>query len=199
MLKKHGLNCGNKLQTKGKNIMDLGAYSQIDTFKHIMVKNDISVPRLRGLRLMSEENPVPVEAIEEQAMKIGLFDCEQACESDFKYRPSCYTLDSHTDEIRHRYLVYNDSRPIDIRWNKVHGKKRKLFKYLLKAARKRVTENYSTFNKYCGRKDILYIHARIGGGNWPYYGGEVKNQPWFIEKVDDPFDSTYCDIYAIIK
>lgn len=70
--------------------MDPGAYSQIDTFEHIMVENDISVPRLRGLRLMSEENPVPVEAIEEQAMKIGLYYCELACLSNFKWeRLSC--------------------------------------------------------------------------------------------------------------
>ena len=55
------------------------------------------------------------------------------------------------------------------------------------------------FNKYVGRKDILYIHARIGGGNWSYYHHRVDKQPWFIEKVDDAFDSTYCDIYAKIN
>ena len=55
------------------------------------------------------------------------------------------------------------------------------------------------FNKYVGRDDILYIHARIGGGNWSHYYKDVVNQPWFIEKVDDGFDSTYCDIYARIK
>ena len=56
-----------------------------------------------------------------------------------------------------------------------------------------------TYNKYVGRNDILFIHARIGGGNWDYYKDKVVNQPWFIEKVDDSFDSTYCDIYAKIK
>ena len=46
---------------------------------------------------------------------------------------------------------------------------------------------------------MLCIHARIGGGNWSYYDGpELSKQPWFIEKVDDAFDSTYCDIYAKI-
>jgi hypothetical protein len=42
------------------------------------------------------------------------------------------------------------------------------------------------------------IHARIGGNNWEYYDGDetVATKPWFLEKVDDEFDSTYCDIYV---
>ena len=44
------------------------------------------------------------------------------------------------------------------------------------------------------------IHARIGGPNWEYYGGPLlKLEPWFLERVDDGFDNTYCDIYARIK
>lgn len=45
------------------------------------------------------------------------------------------------------------------------------------------------------------IHARIGGtsdtSNWVSYGGpdNIATQPWFLEKVDDNWDPTYCDIY----
>ena len=36
--------------------------------------------------------------------------------------------------------------------------------------------------------------------NWLAYDGDkISKQPWFIEKVDDPYDDTYCDIYARIK
>ena len=60
-------------------------------------------------------------------------------------------------------------------------------------------DQFNTWNKYVGRDDVLYIHARIGGNNWNYYDGpELARQPWFLEKVDDCFDSTYCDIYAKI-
>ena len=62
------------------------------------------------------------------------------------------------------------------------------------------SEQYRIFNKYVGRDDVLYIHARIGGANWAFYGGgELEKQPWFIEKVDDEYDNTYCDIYARIS
>ena len=56
------------------------------------------------------------------------------------------------------------------------------------------------FNKYAGKEGILMVHARIGGANWRYYGGPLlAMKPWFIEKVDDGADDTYCDIYVRIK
>ena len=64
---------------------------------------------------------------------------------------------------------------------------------------KEIRRQYETWNKYAGKDGFLYIHARIGGGNWPYYFKDVIDKPWFIEKVDDSFDSTYCDIYARIE
>ena len=88
----------------------------------------------------------------------------------------------------------------EIRWDRIHGKKRKILKFEIKKKQRRILKQFEIFNKYVGRDDVLYIHARIGGGNWDYFGGpELAKQPWFIEKVDDSFDSTYCDIYASIK
>lgn len=180
--------------------MDLGAYANIESLGHIMAENNIDVPRLRGVRLMSEEPHISAEDIEDQIRQIWLYECENACESNFVYHPVCFEYSRRTDKLKRKYIKHDENgEPIDVRWENAHGEKRKLFKYLRKAAEKRVSKNYETFNKYCGRNDILYIHARIGGGNWPYYCEEVKDQPWFIEKVDDPFDSTYCDIYAKIK
>lgn len=44
------------------------------------------------------------------------------------------------------------------------------------------------------------VHARLGGANWKYYGGPLMEmKPWFIEKVDDGMDNTYCDIYVKVK
>lgn len=59
-------------------------------------------------------------------------------------------------------------------------------------------EQIKVFNSYCGRTDVYMIHARIGGNNWDYYDGDetVATKPWFLERVDDEFDSTYCDIYV---
>ena len=84
-------------------------------------------------------------------------------------------------------------------WDRIHGWKRKVLKTFIHNEQKRVEAQRLLWNKYAGRDDILYIHARIGGGNWSYYHDQVDTKPWFLEKVDDSFDSTYCDIYAKIE
>ena len=180
--------------------MDLGAYAQIDCLEQVLKDNNIEIPRLRGLRLMSEEEIIPQDVFKEQSLYVGLSNCEDAlCEK--WYDGLCITEYSDiTDRRVKKYLVQDRSEIKGIRWDKVHGKLRKRFKYELKKAKRAVEKEFNTFNKYVGRKDVLYIHARIGGNNWASYGGpEIAKQPWFIEKVDDSFDSTYCDIYARLK
>lgn len=50
--------------------MDLGATAQIDRLEIIAQENGISVPRLRGYRLMSECEPYTEEEIQEQIRDI---------------------------------------------------------------------------------------------------------------------------------
>ena len=57
------------------------------------------------------------------------------------------------------------------------------------------------FNKYVGQ-DVLYVHARIGGGNREYYSEDwekIRNHPLYLDDCDDEFDSTYCDIFFKLK
>lgn len=180
--------------------MDLGAYAQIDTLENIMNENNIEVPRLRGLRLMKDENPISKEDSEETIRGNWLWCCQQACCSNFEYNANWCEYSDKTRRLERKYLEFDeDGSVVDVKWGIIHGRKRKLFKYYLKKTQERVFSNHAVWNKYCGHDDILYIHARIGGGNWPDYRREVENKPWFIEKIDDPFDSTYCDIYARIE
>lgn len=180
--------------------MDLGAYVQIYELESLMKLNGIEVPRLRGLRLMVEEKPLTKEEIEEQINDQWLWQCEKLCCSQFHSNAHWMDLNYKTSQIEKYYLIKKNGDMNGVRWNVLHGKKRKLFKFARKLVAKRVLKQYEIFNKYCGQKDILYIHARIGGANWNYYGGpELEKQPWFIEKADDAFDCTYCDIYAKLE
>ena len=190
--------------------MDFGAYCQIPDLDQIMKDNGIDVPRLRGLRLMKDEKPLSREEINEVAMDHALWECEQMCRctKPFDLDPWVTELSSRTDAIVKKYLITDNEdgrlacgRVIGIRWDKVHGKKRKAFKYAIRKEKKKAEEQYKVWNKYCGRDDVLYIHTRTGGANWEYFECPelVASQPWFLEKVDDSFDCTYCDIYAKIK
>lgn len=184
--------------------MDLKAYAQIDDFGKIVKDNGIEVPRLRGYRLMKDEKPVNIS---EMVVKkdIAISCVKYLCESGhWDSNALCYELSSYIDRLKKYYLVAGKDEDgyteyTDVRWDRIHGWKRKVLKTYIHNEMKRQTKQWEIWNKYAGRDDILYIHARIGGGNWAYYSDQVANQPWFIEKIDDSFDSTYCDIYARIK
>ena len=173
--------------------MDLAAYAQIEDIAKIAEKNGIVVPRLRGYRLMRDE----VGADFSEMLADAEYDCcKYLCQSKPFWKPNAgwYTLDNYTDYLI-SYFCPNGS----VRWDRIHGKKRRILKFEIKKCKKAIKMQRGTFNKYVGRNDVLYIHSRIGGDNWPYYCDKVVYQPWFLEKVDDCFDSTYCDIYAKIE
>lgn len=180
--------------------MDLGAYANIVTLGNLAKENGIIVPRLRGYRLMSQEEPLTKSEIEEQARETALDNCADILRS-MGYGVTEYS--SRTDYKVGKYMVLSrDSHHdiIDVNWGAVHGDLRRQMKFEIKKTKKRYFRQYNMFNKYCGREDVLYIHARIGGNNWAYYGGaDLQNKEWFLDRVDDAFDSTYCDIYAKIN
>lgn len=193
--------------------MDLKAYAQIEDIGKIAEANGIVVPRLRGYRLMSEESAVTDERIADAIRRHEMTICERACVSWPRFRPdsNCSEYSDRTDRLRDKYLIretvtehdldgreYSYEETIGFRWELLHGKNRKAVKFAIKKGRAAIRKNLETFNKYCGREDVLYIHARIGGLNWLTYRSEIENQPWFLEKVDDYYDDTYCDIYAKI-
>jgi len=178
--------------------MDLGAYSQIPNLSVVASKNNIVVPRLRGYRLMKSQEPAIVtddfiKTITIDVIK-DLVECGWKQGGSWRYRVRVAK--------EHKYLISQDpTKPniyTDIRWDRLSGRKRRMIKTEVRNQLNLYKQQYNMFNKYIGRDDILYVHARIGSGNWPAYRDEVVNQPWFLEKIDDAFDPTYCDIYAKI-
>lgn len=187
--------------------MDLLAYAQIDDLGEIAKRNNISVPRLRGYRLMKDEELVDISELKSHVISEVADD---ALHSFPPFSPdSCgmeYSERTRKREKKYGIYVNNEEEPwmskypIGLKMDKIHGKARRRIKFALKKRMKRCKEQYDTFNKYVGRGDVLYIHARIGGNNWAYYDGyKLEKEPWFLEKVDDWWDCTYCDIYARVK
>lgn len=173
--------------------MDLYANSKIDELEHILKDNGIEVRRLRGLRLMKEEKPISEEELEEAIREAQQLLAINWLESYSKGR-LCFGENRHhkaflfgeADEFGHR-------EPIGVDFSKVHGKDRKEIKRHWKELRKSFTATSEMWNRYAG-KDVLYVHARQGGGNRADYPIDV-NHPMYLADLDDPWDSTYCDIY----
>lgn len=191
--------------------MDLFAYAQIGLLDEVVKAHGIEVPRLRGYRLMSSEQSVSWEQIKEICKDAAIDAAEHLCctyPRIFDPSSHCTSYNSYTDYVRKYFLVFKDSgdaehprkEVVDIRWDRIHGWKRKALKFEIRKAKKRIRKQYEMWNQYCGRDDVLYIHARLGDFSWsnPEIKKGIRLQPWFIGCVDDWWDRTYCDIYAKI-
>lgn len=106
-----------------------------------------------------------------------------------------------TERKVRKYIDKSKSGYESIRWERIHGKNRKKVKKAIRECKKRFRKQYALWNKYVGRDDVLYIHARLGSTSWsdPVDREAPKKQPWFLRMVDDAYDSSYCDIYARIE
>lgn len=183
--------------------MNLKAYSQIEDLMPVLQSTGIEIPRLRGLGLMKSEEPVNQTDLNEILHSMEILAVQNLCESfpAWDFYSCCSEFCPATDRRIKKYMILDeDGDPISIRWDRIHGKKRKTAKYAIKQYKKAAIDNIKVFNKYAGRDDVLFVHARIGGDNWNYFNGPsiVASHPVFLEKVDDYFDSTYCDIYLKI-
>lgn len=185
--------------------MDLYAYAQISELDSIAKKNGIEIPRLRGYRLMKEEDIIPQEEINKMKKRAAIEMVEHLCGTEPFWSSDPYAsvmFSDFTDYYRDFYLVKGKDENgnigyIDIRWDRIHGWKRKRLKFMIKKKNRKIQAQMDMFNKYVG-KNVLYIHSRMGGYNWEQYTEKdsIVKQPWFLDRVDDYWDGTYCDFYA---
>lgn len=182
--------------------MDLGAYVQIKDLEHIAEQNGITVSRLRGYRLMRNEKAFSKSELLKGEQDARLYAYEQILASDppFMMNPQCYSWDNETSRRREKYLILDgDGHTVGFRMDRLHGKKRKAAKYEIRRFVKAQQTQTSLWNKYAGREDVLYIHARLGSWNWSDINWTFyEKDDWFLGGCDDCFDSSYCDLYARI-
>lgn len=185
--------------------MDLGAYIQIERLDAIAKANNVDIPRLRGYRLMSEVRPVSSDEFARLLLSCELEVIEELCVSDPFWTSvfKCSTHNYRSERAKKRYMLYGldedgNKVAMGIRWDRIHGWKRRVLKREIKKQKNKVTAQYCLWNKYAGKENVLYIHARMGGNNWAYYSDKenLLAAPWFLARIDDCWDNTYCDFYA---
>lgn len=188
--------------------MDLFAYAQIGTLEAVAKAHGIEVPRLRGYRLMVDEDPVSNEKMKEIFQESEFEVVQDLCRDEIFWsnRGSYKSYDDYTEFLCRHFIRYEFDEdghkyPAAIRWDRIHGWKRKVLKFEIKKQKRRIREQYKAWNSYCGRDDVMYIHAKLGKYSWsnPESRQKVCSEPWFLEIVDDWWDRCYCDIYAKIN
>ena len=126
--------------------MDLLAYTEIDNLEQIAKENNIEVPRLRGYRLMKNEKTVSSEKLKELMKDCEVDICERLCCKPSWNPNSCFSsYDDWTDYLCKYYLIESKDENgyknyTDIRWNRIHGWKRKVLKFEIKKQKKRIKE-----------------------------------------------------------
>lgn len=176
--------------------MDLGAYVQIESLEEVAKANGIEVARLRGYRLMKDVGPVTEEELEKIGHKRLKWNLLEYFSKVYNIYGRPISGMSHMFDAEEIPYLYNNGLP---NWKKIHGRARKEVKFIIKQSKKEAVEQYRIWNKYTGREDVLYIHAKLGSTSWSdikHY--QYANKPWYIESIDDSFDKVYCDIYAKI-
>lgn len=171
-------------------------------FEQIKQATGINVPRFRWYEWMPDENPLSradiTDSIERQR-----YTClsNMFCSVPFMRFNSNWSI--WDERSRRCEMIFLDMKNTRVRYDriaKLSRRYRKKIKMAFRWSDRRVMAQIEAFNRHAGRPGVIRIHARIGGFNWGYYDGpEIAKQPWFIEKVDDSFDDTYCDIYARIS
>lgn len=168
-----------KRQLKRSDAMDLGATINMAThnktygdWDEIAERQGIDIPRMRGYRFMAGEEPITDDEVERVIRKtIPRWLTEPGgCVVRIKGRGKFKTVDKRQVKGEYRMRV--------------------------KSARRQ----YAAFNRYVGQPDIVMVHCRAGSrDDWIEGGGIwIQKQPWFIERVRDTFDETYCDVYIRI-
>ena len=199
--------------------MDLYAYMQIEDYDELAKANGVEIPRLRGYRWMEAEKCLSDEDIENCLNEARARAYEHVLTADppFSINPHYYTLSYETDQRKKKYLIQEEETRIyyppdkpegksytvtvtkGIRWNLLHGKRRKAVKYYLKKELRREKAQLAVWNKYAGKRNVLYIHARLGTSNWSTKTWKnFQSLHWFLDGCDDGSDCSYCDIYAKI-
>lgn len=180
--------------------MDLGAYAQMEDLDEIAKANGIEVERCRGYRLMKDEEPISEDELTSM-VNLNMFEAaENEIRTDYRY--GWITHSTETDRKCRKLLIGKKKdwhiEITGINWSKIHGKLRKRIKFAIKKAKRDVLIQWKMWNKYAGRDDVLYIHAKLGSWSWSdVKWWSYKSQPWYLDGCDD-HDKAYCDIYAKI-
>ena len=180
--------------------MDLGAYAQIEDLDEIVKANGIEVARCRGYRLMKDEKSISEDELA-SIVERNMFD---AAEKEIRSNSYGWIVGSTETDRKCRKLLIGKKRSwyieiTGINWSKIHGKLRKRIKFAMKEAKRDTLIQWKMWNKYAGRDDVLYVHAKLGSWNWSDIKWDnYKCKQWYLDGCDDVDDRAYCDIYAKI-
>lgn len=165
--------------------MDLVAFAQIDDYQYLLDDLNLKIPRLRGIRDMSEE-----EKVDRSGFPSRNDILVEAARYRFAKRSYGLTIYGEKyDKLCDKYIKDNTVLLKKI-YKKLRKKVLKEYGYLVYLTEK----EYKMFNTYAD-KDVVYVHARIGYQSYRDTLRQLKQHPNFLGYCYDCIDQSYVDLY----
>ena len=129
--------------------MDLYAYAQIADYEDILKANDIVIKRLRGIRMMKEEEAVPeeeiLEMIEEEKLHRAVDYLRNPLFNFYAFNLTKERRDNRKKafiikNVENKYTHEIEPTIVGIDLSKVHGKHRKKVKFIYNIERENLWE-----------------------------------------------------------
>lgn len=147
---------------------------------------------IQDARIMkNEESPYDEDYIQHVIGRNEVAIVEHLIMSRWSSRPKKKLLRSV--KLMYKYIDYDKLIKTNngIKWENLHGKKRKIAKYKIKKLRREIRKKYDTYNKYVGRDDVLYFHTIVDTNQY----NELRHSQSYIEDIPDWYDPRYKDMY----
>ena len=153
--------------------------------------------------IMKEESKISLEEIDKIMAEQEVMIVDRLLSSNPRWTLQPYfTKAKNKEKYVHKYIHFDDKREY-VRWNRLHGKHRKIVKFECKKEKKKIKDRVFAFNQFAGREDVMCIrvdtHHSEDGNGFLY---QIKFLPYFLSMNpsyrNEAFSSNIYDIYHFI-
>ena len=176
--------------------------------KEINTRNDIlqtaGVSISGEFLIMKEETKISLEEVDQIMKKQEVMIIDRLLSSNPRWTLQPYfTMLKNKEKYVHKYIHF-DSKEEHVRWDRLHGKHRKIAKFECKKEKKKIKDGILAFNHFAGRDNVMCIRVdsnHLEGGKGLLY--QIESLPYFLTMnpsyENEAFSSNIYDIYLKVN
>lgn len=169
---------------------------EIRTVFDIFETTGVAVPGIRSICVMKEEEKISLSEIDRVMKREEVFIIDDLLSSYPRWTiHPYYTRPKNKEKYVHKY-IHSSEEEAYVRWDRIHGKHRKIAKFECKKEKKRAKEAAGVFNKYVGKDDVICVYVfpqnRSDKEEWIK---QIKSELSFLEINTDYDDPCIYNVY----
>lgn len=169
---------------------------EIKTVFDVFETTGVMIPGISAIRVMKEESKISLEEVIKIIKEQEVMIVEDLLSSYPRWTIQPYYIRSKNKEKYVHKYIHSGEEEMYVRWDRIHGKHRKIAKFECKKREKKVKKAADVFNKYVGRNDVIcvytYLPKRSDKEEWIKL---IKSETSFLEISTDYNYPCIYDIY----